>query len=222
MGEVTFATPGGKNGSGYLVTPGVAGGPGVLVLPAWWGLNGFMRGLCDRLAGDGFVALAADLYGGGQVATTIEGATALRGAHEPDGDAMHDRILGAMAHLRTQDAVQGAKVGVVGFSLGAWWALSLEEHVGATVIFYGLADPRQFTADAPLLGHFGEQDEWEPLEGVRGFEAAVKESGKSVQFHLYPGARHWFFESDRPEYDAVASETAYQRTVEFLRSFGGG
>lgn len=225
MAGVTFATPGGNTGTGYLSDSapgqGAAGepAPGVLVLPAWWGLNDFMRGFCDRLAGDGFAALAADLYGGGQVATTIEEATVLRDAMDNgDGMVVYDRVRGALDFLRMQPFVSSERgVGVIGFSLGAFWALCLDEHVGAIVVFYGLGDPQYFSADAPVLGHFAEQDEWEPLDSVRSFEAALTAAGKQVEFHVYPGTGHWFFEKDRPEYDENAAEAAYARTVTFLR-----
>jgi carboxymethylenebutenolidase len=194
------------------------GTPAVLVLPACWGLNGFMRRFCDRLAGDGFAALALDLYGDGQVATTIEEAAALRDSM--DDEAALDRIGGALDFLRMRPGVslERGGVGVIGFSLGAFWALCLKEHVGAIVAFYGLSDPQSFCAEAPVLGHFAEQDEWEPVEAVRAFEAALTAAGKQIEVHVYPGTRHWFFEEDRPEYDEGAAQAAYARTIAFLRA----
>ena len=70
---------------------------------------------------------------------------------------------------------------------------------------------------ADLLGHFSDIDEWEPLEGVRATEAALRAVGLQPTFHIYPNKAHWFFEPDRPEYDPEAAELAWSRTLEFLR-----
>ena len=68
-----------------------------------------------------------------------------------------------------------------------------------------------------VLGHFSDNDEWEPSEGVREMEASMKAAGLETSLHIYPGVHHWFMESDRPEYDPESAQLAWQRTFEFLK-----
>lgn len=215
---ITFQADG-KSVSGYLAIPAKGAGPGVLVLHAWWGLNDFFKTLCDQLARAGFVALAPDLYDGA-VGTTIEEAKQL--IEKLDYQAATKVALGATDYLRQLPAVRGAGVGVIGFSMGAAYALLLSglkpEEVKAVVIFYGteggIADFA--AARAAYLGHFAETDEWEPLEGVRQMEADMRAAGREATFHIYPGVRHWFVETNRPEYQPEAAQSAWGRTFDFL------
>lgn len=213
---ITF-TAGERAGAGYLALPRQGGGPGVLVLHAWWGLTPTFKAVCDRLARAGFVALAPDLYEG-RTAGTIAEAEALM--EQRDFDAMRATATGALAYLRAHPAAQGYPAGALGFSMGAAWALFLSSmapgDIAAAVAFYG-SEATDFTAArAAYLGHFAEDDEWEPIEGVRQMEADIRAAGRDVSFFTYPGARHWFVEPDRPEFDQAAAELAWQRTVSFL------
>lgn len=206
--------------TGYLAIPAAGAGPGVLVLHAWWGLTDFFTGLCDRLAAAGFVALAPDLYGDGRTAATIEEAERLLAAR--DFERTTATVLGAVEHLRQHPAARDKALGVVGFSMGASWALSLSslkpDDVAAVVTFYGGGEADFAAARAAYLGHYAERDDWEPLEGVAQLEATMRAAGREVTFHRYPSAGHWFFEADRPDaYDAEAARLAWERTVAFLR-----
>jgi carboxymethylenebutenolidase len=191
----------------------------VLILHAWWGLNQYFRDLCDRLAAEGFVAVAPDLYGNGVVATEVEQAEAqLQGA---DHAAIHARVEAALAHLRALPAVRGARCGALGFSMGAAWALvaasEYPDAIRAVVVYYGSQSADFGTARAAYLGHFAEGDPWEPDEGVAGMEAAMRAAGRQVEFHRYADAGHWFAEHNRPDaYDAQAAQLAWERTVAFL------
>jgi len=189
-----------------------------MVLHAWWGLTPFFQQLCDRLARAGFVAFAPDLYQG-RTTDTIDGAEAL--LEQRDTEAMQAIATGALEYLRAHPAVRGASVAVLGFSMGAAWAIEMASaapaDISAVVVFYGAAGADFAQARAAYLGHFGASDEWEPLDGVREMEAGLRAAGRPVTFHIYPGAQHWFFETNRPEYNADAAELAWQRTIEFLR-----
>src|SRR5215203_7520138 len=203
----------------YLAVPESGAGPGVLVLHAWWGLTPIFTDVCGRLAAAGYVALAPSLYADGATAATITEAEALRDAH--DEEAVAEPVVQAAAEqLRQLPAVTGAQIGVIGFSLGAYWALHLSQvrpdDVGAVVAIYGTDDGDYRTARAAYLGHFAEHDDFEPLEAVHALEAKIRAAGRDVTFYVYPGTGHWFVEPNRPEYDAAAAELVWDRTLNFL------
>jgi carboxymethylenebutenolidase len=202
----------------YIALPERGAGPGVVVLHAWWGLNDFFKRFCDRLAQEGFVAAAPDLYDGA-VATTIDEAKRLMS--RSNSDEAKAKVVGAVEHLRAHPAVRGNRLGAVGFSMGGGWAILLSalrpDDIAAVVVFYGTGEADYAQAQAAYLCHFAEADEWEPLEYVRQMEAEMRAAGKEAIFHLYAGAGHWFFEDNRPDaYDAEAAELAWERTITFL------
>jgi carboxymethylenebutenolidase len=132
---------------------------------------------------------------------------------------------GALSYLREHPAGRGSAIGALGFSMGGAWAILLStlapEAIAAVVIFYGSEGADFSAARAAYLGHFAEEDEWEPLDGVRQMEADMRAAGRDVTFHTYPGVRHWFFETDRPEYDSDAAGLAWRRTRDFLHEHLG-
>jgi len=210
----------GRPGRGYLATPEKPRGGVLLVLHAWWGLNDFFKTFADKLASQGFVALAPDLYDG-PVAKSVEEAKELHS--KVHNERIKQIVLGATDYLRTDSSISGRKIGVIGFSMGAAWSLSLStlkpESVKAVVVFYG-SWPIDFSkAQASFLGHFSPDDEWEPVADVRATEEKIRGAGKEVTFHFYPGTKHWFVEENRPvEYNRTASDLAWKRTLEFLNS----
>jgi carboxymethylenebutenolidase len=212
---VEFNVEGGE-GTGFLVSPEKPRGK-VLVLHAWWGLNDFFKNFANRLASQGFLALAPDLYDG-PVAKSVEEAKVL---HSKIDNARLERIvLGATDYLRAEPS-PGQKMGVVGFSMGAAWSLLVStlkpESVGAVVVYYG-SYPVDFSkSKASYLGHFVPGDEWEPDADVHATEEKIRGAGRDVTFHFYPGTKHWFIEENRPlEYDRGAADLAWKRTLEFL------
>ncbi len=192
----------------------------MLVLHAWWGLNDFFKGLCDRLASQGFLALAPDLHGG-VVAKSVSEAKELLSS--VDEEARRPIVLGAVDYLRSHPSQSGRKIGAVGFSMGAAWALWLStarpKEVGAVVVFYGTYLLDFSEARASFLGHYAPEDEWEPTGDVQALEQKIRGAGREVTFHFYPGTKHWFFEEDRPgDYDREAADLAWSRTLEFLNN----
>jgi carboxymethylenebutenolidase len=219
MGETITVTTGHGTTTGYLALPAGSSGWGVLVLHAWWGLNDVFTALCDRLAQEGLVAFAPDLNDG-QIATTVAEAQALMDARNNERTA--SAAFGGLQVLRTHAAVGTTPIGVLGFSMGAAWALELAQSqpgaISTVVLFYGTYGVDFSKTQACFQGHFAEVDEWEPRENVQHMEAAMRAAGRSVDMHIYHGVSHWFFEPDRPEYNAEAADRAWQRTLAFFRS----
>lgn len=206
---------------GFFALPPSGNGPGVLVLHAWWGLNDTIKAFCNRLAGSGFVAFAPDLYHG-RVADTIAGAEALMQAHNENQEQAGAEIVAATRFLDRHAAAPGAGLAVIGFSLGAAYALDLAaaepEHVHSVVLFYGVGDAGFGNSRAAYLGHFADNDDYEPPENVDWLEESLENAGRPVTFHRYEGVGHWFFEPDRPDaYDREAANLAWDRTLAFLR-----
>lgn len=204
---------------GFLATPPNGKGSPVLVLHPWWGLNDTIKALCKRLADAGFVAFAADLYHG-KVTDQISEAEKLGAALDARFEEARAEVANAAEFLK--DYTGSASIAVIGFSLGAFYAMDLSakkpESVRAVVLFYG-SGPADFSASqAAYLGHYAELDEYEPLEYIRETEADLKKAGRPVTFYTYPGTHHWFFEPDRVDaYNPEAANLAWERTLAFLR-----
>lgn len=204
---------------GYLARPAAGAGDPVLVLHAWWGLNDTIRTLCDRLAAAGYVAFAPDLYHG-QVADTIPGAKALANALD-DPRAVAD-VAAAAGYLYEHAGRPARGLAVIGFSLGAYYALALSDaapdQVQRVVVFYGTGPTEFGQSRAAYLGHFAGDDPYEPAEAVAELEAILRAAGRPVTFHTYPDTGHWFFEPDRADaYRPAAANQSWQRTLAFLR-----
>jgi carboxymethylenebutenolidase len=218
VGEWLQVGPAGNRA--YLAVPETGAGAGVLVLHAWWGLTSVFTDVCDRLAAAGFVALAPSLFPGEATAATIAEAEALLAAHD-EVTVVEPVVLAAVEQMRGLPAVTESKIGVIGFSLGAYWALHLSQvrpdDVGAVVAVYGTDDGDYRAARAAYLGHFAEQDDFEPLQAVRALEERIRAAGRDVTFHVYPGTGHWFVEPNQPDaYNAAAAELVWDRTLAFL------
>jgi carboxymethylenebutenolidase len=206
---------------GFLAVPATGKGPGVLVLHAWWGLNDTMKAFCTRLAGSGFVAFAPDLYHG-KVADNIADAEVL-------GKALDTNHLQAKAEIADATKFLNERVGhidrglaVIGFSLGAYYALDLAaanpEDIRSVVIFYGTGDSDSSNSRAAYLGHFAENDEFESQSSIDSLEESLKGAGRPVTFYRYSGTGHWFFEPDRTQaYNQAAASLAWDRTLAFLK-----
>ncbi len=214
----------GRTISGYLSAPEHGSGPGVLVLHAWWGLTEPFQQVCDRLAQAGFVALAPDLYRG-KTAATVEEAQTLGEALNQDLERVRADIATATQFLRQHDATNQAnehgKLALVGFSLGGAYALdtsvNLAEEITAVVTFYASYPGLDYSrSQASYLCHFAENDPFEPSESIAQMQQELQATGRSSTFYTYPETRHWFFEENRPEYDAQAAHLAWERTIGFL------
>lgn len=205
---------------GFLARPPSGSGAGVLVLHPWWGLNETMKSVCARLAENGFVAFAPDLYHG-KVADTIADAKSLTSGLNSD-QALAD-IADAVTFLSQQAAQTENRLAVIGFSLGANFALELSitdpERIRSVALFYGTGAGDFSRSKAEYLGHFAEADEYEPLSEVNALEEALQKAGRPAKFYHYKDTGHWFFEPDRPDaFDPGAANLAWERTLAFLNN----
>jgi carboxymethylenebutenolidase len=206
---------------GFLAVPPTGKGPGVLALHAWWGLNDTMKAVCTRLAEAGFVAFAPDLYHG-KVADNIADAEILARALGTNHLQANAEIADAALFLNERAGQAERGLAVIGFSLGANYALDLSvavpEHIRSVVIFYGTGGDDFSNSRATYLGHFAENDEYEPQSSVDELEESLRQAGRPVTFYHYSGTGHWFFEPDRPQaYNQVAANLAWERTLAFLK-----
>ncbi len=204
----------------YFAKPKSGKGRPGLVLHAWWGLNEFFKEFCDRLANEGFVALAPDLYHG-VVASTIEQAEELSSGLQQN--AAVQEIAQAVEQLQALSGMNSSGIGVIGFSLGGYLAVGLANQpsnpVVATVVFYATRNPDYAHSHSAFQFHLAATDEFEPPSEVEKLQKSLSAASKPAEIYTYPGTTHWFFERDRPEaYQTEAAELAWHRTVEFLRA----
>ena len=222
MGELVQFKANGRMCDGYLAIPEQGSGPGVIVIQEWWGLVDHIKDVCERFAGEGFVALAPDLYHGKTTKSPDEAGKMMMALRI---DEAEKDLSGAVKYLLDHNATTGEKAGVVGFCMGG--ALSLytatkNANIGACVVFYGIhpnVKPDLPNLHAPLLGIYAERDGFATPESVHELEQQLKALGKQFETVIYPKADHAFFNDTRPEvYNAEASADAWRRTIEFLRS----
>jgi carboxymethylenebutenolidase len=199
--------------------------PGVIVIHEVFGLNEHIKSICDRLALEGYAALAPDLFVRASTPPPKDASdmAALRKAASsiPNEVAIKDMQAG-LDYLKTVKGVR-RRFGSIGFCMGGGYSYQLATHtkdLSGAVIFYGRT-PLELVqqVSCPLLGSFGELDQGIPPEKVQEFERALKAAGKSANIKVYKGAKHGFFNDTRPEaYNAEAAADAWQRTLAFFHA----
>jgi carboxymethylenebutenolidase len=208
---------------GMLYTPDGKGPfPALVVIHEWWGLNDWVKEQGEKLADQGYVALAVDLYRG-KVATTPEEAhEIMRGV--PDDRAARD-LHAAVAFLQAQSNVKKDRVGSIGWCMGGGYSLNValqEPTLAAAVINYGhLATDADSLKkiNASILGIFGGQDRGIPVDDVKKFEQTLKQLGKKVETVIYPDAGHGFENpNNKAGYRAEDAADAWQHIAAFLAS----
>jgi carboxymethylenebutenolidase len=194
--------------------------PAIIVIHEYWGLNDWVKEQASKLADQGYVALAIDLYRG-KVATTPDLAHELmRGV--PEDRAKRD-LHAAFEFLQSQPNVKKDRIGAIGWCMGGGYSLDValqEPALAADVINYGhlATDPEAIKKiNAPILGQFGGQDQGITPDDVHKFEAAMKQQGKKIDVKIYDDAGHAFENpNNKTGYRADDAEDAWKRTVTFL------
>ncbi|PZC42600.1 MAG: carboxymethylenebutenolidase [Chloroflexi bacterium] len=210
----------GGTATGYLARP-VEGGrhPAVVVIQEWWGLNDNIRDIANRIAAEGYVALAPDLYHGNVTAEPDE-AQKLMMALQQD-KAVVD-MNGAVSALQARDDVEAAKIGVTGFCLGGGLALLLamkNPAVTAAAPFYGvpMGDLAEVSnIQGGVLGLYAGQDGFVTGDYVEQVRSALAGAGVSHEIHTYAEADHAFFNDTSEAYKADDAGDAWERLKQFL------
>lgn len=222
MVQFPAGVAGGKDtASGFIAVPGKTGRyPAVVVIHAWWGLNDWVKEQTDKLADQGFVVLAVDLYDG-HAATDPSEARELRLGLK-DEDAMRD-TMAAFYYLATRKDVDRDHIGALGWDMGGGYALKLavnQPHLAACVVNYGTlpTDPNDIQQIlAPVLGNFGALDRGVLPSDVQYFEKALKNLNKRVDIKIYDDAGHGFANpANKDSYQPLDAADAWSRTIAFF------
>lgn len=231
--RVQYGTVDGSTVTGYLAQPensdsvaerhGLTAGtelPGLIVVHEWWGLNDNIRAMARRLAGQGFQALAVDLYAD-QVAETPDRAKELMQEASSDTSAQRQNVEAAYRFLANQQSA--SRIGIIGWCFGGsvtmQAALQLPTQLDAAVIYYGqpVTDAARLKEiQFPILGLFGGQDSSIPQSEVKAFRQALNKVSPDSKVRLYEDAGHAFANPSGERYVPDAAEDAWQRTVRFL------
>ncbi len=224
MGDMIEFQANGHTAQGYLALPDGGTGPGVMVIQEWWGLVPQIKATCDRLARDGFVALAPDLYHGELAEhTEMDKAGELMNKLVQEMDHAATDMSSAVTALLDHDAVTSDSVGVVGFCMGGMLTLVIAakegDRVGAAAPFYGapLGDggPDWSNLSAKVVGHFAENDDFFPPDAVKALETDLQAAGKDVSFTVYEGSGHAFTNEEDPlgNYDEALDTSTWAETI---------
>jgi carboxymethylenebutenolidase len=223
--RVAYGNVGGQQVFGYRAQPqrtkpGAL--PGLIVIHEWWGLNDNVRAEARRLAAEGYVTLAVDLYAG-QTATEPPAAAKLAGELSRNPAPAEENLRQAYAYL--DKTVRAPKIGTIGWCLGGRWSLRaatlLPEQVDATVIYYGtVTTPEADLArlQMPILGLFAANDRVIPVPTVKAFQDTLARLGKRIDVKIYEGTDHAFANPSGTAYEPTAAEDAWRRTLSFLRA----
>ncbi len=220
MGQaITLTASDGFQLGGYRADPVATPKAALVVIQEIFGVNHHIRNVCDRFAGQGYVATAPAIFDrierdfqSGYSSNEI--AVARRFVAHPNWDAMLRDVQAAIDSVKDVGAV-----GIVGFCLGgsvAYLAAARLTGLSAAVGYYGGAIARfaDEVPKTPTLLHFGARDAGIPRSAVE----AIRTRRPEVEIHLYPGAQHGFGCDERASYDKASADLAWRRTLAFFAS----
>lgn len=234
---VTYASMGeDQKATGYLAAPARADSvlrargldpstaalPGLIVIHEWWGLNDNIRTATRRLAGEGYRALAVDLYDGDNAETPDQARKLMQAAME-NTDRLRANLKQAHDYLRSAGA---PRVAVLGWCFGGGMALRAAAaepaRLDGAVVYYGspegIPDTQIRKISFPIIGFYGSADQAISLDAVRAFEKQMSEAPGSFDLHVYDGAGHAFANPSGTNYDPEAAADAWAKTTRFLQS----
>lgn len=219
--NVTYKS-GDETVQGTIYTPENPKGklPAIVVIHEWWGLNDWVKDEASKLADQGYVTLAVDLYRGKVATTPDEAHELMRGL--PDDRSLRD-LKAAYDYLASRSDVDAKRIGAIGWCMGGGKAAQLaanEPALKAVAINYGSvpADESSLTNwKAATLGLFGGKDRGIPPESAQRFEATMKKMGRDAEVHVYPDAGHAFENpNNKAGYRADDAADAWKRITDFF------
>jgi carboxymethylenebutenolidase len=218
----TVQFPNGKETlSAFVASPETAGRyPGIIVIHSWLGLDDWTKEQAEKIAQQGFVAMAVDLYHG-KTPQNIDDAQELLSG-EPPEHSISD-MLAAYTYLIARKDVDRDRIGTIGWGMGGTYALQLAMHnqrIAAVVVNYGTppTDPNDIqTMFAQVLGNFGGADRGTTPADVASFEKILKNLGRTVDMKIYDGVGNGFENPNNARtYNEEAAADAWTRTIKFL------
>lgn len=217
---VSVKTPSGRTVSCMVAIPATVPAPAVLLIHGSGGLSDRVKEFTGQFARDGFLALALDLFDGRTAKDDAARAVLVNEANSNPAKAT-ETIIAWIEWLKADRRTNG-KVGVVGWSFGARWALeaSINTPVEATVVYVGLVQRGAkdlARLKGPVMLHLAERDDDVSKPDVKWFEKTMAEAGQSVEVHWYPGD-HYFPFPNFPSYDKKLADAAWARTTQFLHT----
>jgi len=207
---------------GYFVFPSnmIEPLPAIIVIHEWWGLNNNVRAMANRLAAEGYIVLAVDLFGG-QIAASPSEARELMVSVVENPERAAENIRRAYEFV--DDTAGAPSIGSLGWCFGGGWSLNtamlFPDTLDASVIYYGQVtedEDKLRPISAPILGLFAAEDRGIRVESVQAFEQSLERLRKDFEIHIYPNVGHAFANPTGRNYNAEAAEDAWQKTLDFL------
>ena len=212
-----------KKTAGFLAKPKNAGRcPAVIVIHEIWGVVDHIKDVSRRLAGEGYVALAVDLFGGKTV-SSLEDGRKMR--EELSEDRIMGDLKGAFDYLQSLEYVEPERIGSIGFCMGGGLSLLFacrNSELAAAVVFYG-RNPSPIdlvkNVQCPILGNYAGADMAIKEADINLLKEAFTKYGKVFDIKVYPGAPHGFFNDTRESYRPDAAKDAWKRTLDFFNAY---
>ena len=213
----------------YASVPRASGRfPAVVVIHPAGGVEQFPQSICDRLAGEGYAAVAPDLFHRITPEMLADGSTLAQ--HLSDPDIIAD-VNTTVDWLRNHRSIDGDRLGITGFCLGGrvtWLMAAANHHFKAAVPYYGgnIMVPRGTATQSPfdrtreincpIMFHFGAIDANPSPADMAKLDAELKKLNKPHQFFSYPGADHAFMDHTAQRYNKAGDDASWPRTLEFF------
>ena len=216
-----------KNFIGYVAYPERDKAPLILIAPSWAGRDEFVKDKAEKLAREGYVAMAVDMYGDAKVGSSTEENQSLMTPLIEDRDRLKGIIKSALDAGRQLEAVEASNVAAIGYCFGGLVVLDLARSgsdVNGVVSFHGLLMDSKISEEgirSKILVLHGERDPMVPLEMIDGFQKEMTQAGADWQLHSYGNAYHAFTnkEANDPDLGTEYNQDADRRSWQSMMNF---